>query len=170
MQKRNWFCFGFLVTYLILQTSLFSESLRPVPIDEDFRMSFLPKYTQVYEDKELNKQIDEVISESFQNQFQFVDSSPEAFNFSYSKSAFWLRLNIKNTTNQKKDLVFVFAYPRLRHLDFFSKSKGNIERIQSGYTIPFSERTYKSRFFVFPIDLEPNDSKVFYFRVGISKC
>lgn len=165
MQKRNWFCFGFLVTYLILQTSLFSESLRPVPIDEDFRMSFLPKYTQVYEDTELNKQIDEVISESFQNQFQFVDSSPEAFNFSYSKSAFWLRLNIKNTTNQKKDLVFVFAYPRLRHLDFFSKSKGNIERIQSGYTIPFSERTYKSRFFVFPIDLEPNESKLFYFRV-----
>lgn len=165
MQKRNWFCFGFLVTYLILQTSLFSESLRPVPIDEDFRMSFLPKYTQVYEDTELNKQIDEVISESFQNQFQFVDSSPEAFNFSYSKSAFWLRLNIKNTTNQKKDLVFVFAYPRLRHLDFFSKSKGNIERIQSGYTIPFSERTYKSRFFVFPIHLEPNESKLFYFRV-----
>lgn len=165
MQKRNWFCFGFLVTYLILQTSLFSESLRPVPIEEDFRMSFLPKYTQVYEDTELNKQIDEVISESFQNQFQFVDSSPEAFNFSYSKSAFWLRLNIKNTTNQKKDLVFVFAYPRLRHLDFFSKGKGNIERIQSGYTIPFSERTYKSRFFVFPIHLEPNESKLFYFRV-----
>lgn len=165
MQKRNWFCFGFLATYLVLQSSVFSESLRPVPIDEDFRMSFLPKYTQVYEDKEGRRGIDEVVSESFQKNFQFVDSSPEAFNFSYSKSAFWLQLYFENTTNHTKELVFVFAYPRLSHLDFFSINQGNIERIQSGYTIPFSERTYKSRFFVFPLGLEPNESKMFYFRV-----
>lgn len=153
------------VLFLCIPWHLFGEGQVFDVGQKKYRMVFLPAYTQVYEDKNQDATIEIVSSPEFQSQFKTVKSSREAFNFSYSKSAFWFRIPLQNSTLSSKEVAFVIAYPRLSEVDFYSPDGSGYDNTHSGYTIPFLERTYRSRFFVFPTLLKKQFSGVFYIRI-----
>ncbi|TGL39199.1 7TM diverse intracellular signaling domain-containing protein [Leptospira perdikensis] len=107
-----------------------------------------------------------VQSASYQSKFIKVPSSKEAFNFSYSKSTYWLRVHLQNSDPTPKDIVIVVAYPRLKTMDLYFQSPKEFIQIHSGYSVPLSFRPYKSRFFVFPIQFSGNSNATIYLKVN----
>lgn len=127
---------------------------------------FLAKSMLVYEDTSQNLDWDEIHSETSKNKFQTFPSSEEAFNFSYSKSTFWLKVLINNPTDEDVHSNLVIAYPRIKTLDLFVNSKDGTKRIPSGYSVPVEKRPYQSRFFVFPILFAKQSKTELYIKVN----
>ncbi|TGL23985.1 serine/threonine protein phosphatase [Leptospira yanagawae] len=127
---------------------------------------FLAKSMLVYEDTSQNLDWDEIHSETSKNKFQTFSSSEEAFNFSYSKSTFWLKVLINNPTDEDVHSNLVIAYPRIKTLDLFVNSNDGTKRIPSGYSVPVEKRPYQSRFFVFPILFAKQSKTELYIKVN----
>lgn len=128
---------------------------------------FLPGYTAVFEDRERSMNIAEIIKPENSAKFRKVESSQEAFNFSYTSSAYWLRIPLKNSGDRNKEYAIVISYPRLENIQFFfpDRKTGGYSIIRSGYSVPSAKRPYQSRFFVFPISVPGHFSDVLYFRI-----
>ncbi len=127
---------------------------------------FLANSMLVLEDQKSNLDFDTIQSPEFASKFIKVPSSPEAFNFSYSKSTYWLRVQLRNTNPISKDLVIVVAYPRLKTMDLYLQNANGIIKINSGYSVPHNFRPYKSRFLVFPIFFPGNSNATIYLKVN----
>ncbi|TGM02161.1 7TM diverse intracellular signaling domain-containing protein [Leptospira jelokensis] len=127
---------------------------------------FLAKSMLVFEDQTLNLDWDEIQSETYKNKFQTFPSSEEAFNFSYSKSTFWLKVHISNPTEEEIHSNLVIAYPRIKTLDLYVKEKLGIKRIPSGYSVPVEKRPYQSRFFVFPLRFAKHSETELFLKVN----
>ncbi|MEO5999619.1 MAG: 7TM diverse intracellular signaling domain-containing protein [Chitinophagaceae bacterium] len=95
----------------------------------------------------------------------FKTSHIQVPNLPLSKSAFWLRFEIKNNTNQKH-LLLSLEYPSLDICDFYYP-------IDSGFAVqrfsdenPFNRRSYHHQNFVFDIKVLQDSTSTFYLRVG----
>ncbi|MCW7491429.1 SpoIIE family protein phosphatase [Leptospira sp. 2 VSF19] len=126
---------------------------------------YLAKSILVYEDLSNQLDFDSIRATDFKNKFVKVSSSKEAFNFSYSKSTYWLKVQLKNPEPSAKEVTFVISYPRLKTLDLYFQSSREIKKLKSGYSVPMSERPYQSRFFVFPILFPENTDATVYLKV-----
>lgn len=126
---------------------------------------YLAQSMLVFEDPSNRLDFDTIRTPNFENQFIKVPSSKEAFNFSYSKSTYWLRIPLENTDLSAKEVTFVISYPRLKTLDLYFQSSKEMKKIQSGYSVPMSKRPYQSRFFVFPILFPEKTEATVYLKV-----
>jgi diguanylate cyclase (GGDEF)-like protein len=89
----------------------------------------------------------------------------ETLNFGYSGSAYWLCLSLKNSSDKSIERILEIDQPLLEHLDFYFPVENlGYQKIQTGYSQPFSSRPYKSRNFVFPISLPAHSEYVVFFR------
>ncbi|TGK50223.1 serine/threonine protein phosphatase [Leptospira kanakyensis] len=141
------------------ETTIDLKNLETSPI-------YLANSMLVLEDPNNQLDFETIRSPEYAGKFLKLPSSKEAFNFSYSKSTYWLRIQVQNPNPIPKDTVIVVAYPRLKTLDLFFQSTKEFKQIHSGYTIPLSLRPYKSRFFVFPIQFSGNTNVTIYLKVN----
>jgi serine phosphatase RsbU (regulator of sigma subunit) len=98
--------------------------------------------------------------------FQKIPTAKEAFNFSYSKSTYWLKVSISNPYQHSMETNLVVSYPRLKTLDLYLESKEGVKYVPSGYSVPSNKRPYQSRFFVFPIVFSGNSNTNVYLKVN----
>lgn len=75
-------------------------------------------------------------------------------NFGYSKSAFWLRLNIVAATTMDRWLLEI-GFPTLDSVTFYGPLADNRTSFHTGDLLPFAQRPIVHRHFVFPLALEP---------------
>ncbi|MBM9591714.1 SpoIIE family protein phosphatase [Leptospira sp. 201903075] len=156
-----------LVTFLFFgNISIFSEVPR-IDINE---IGSLPLYLAdsmlVLEDPTNDLNFETIQSPNYESKFIKVPSSKEAFNFSYSKSTYWLRVHLQNQSPSAREIAIVVAYPRLQTLDLYFQNPRGAREIQSGYSIPMSKRHYRSRFFVFPLTFPENSNAILYLKVS----
>ena len=100
---------------------------------------------------------------------QFKTNLPpsESINLSYTTSAFWVRLNIDNSSNQLIERVLEINHPLIQHLDFYWQiDNRNFKTIHTGYGQPFESRAYKTRVFAFPLQLQAHSQNVIYLRIS----
>jgi serine phosphatase RsbU (regulator of sigma subunit) len=154
-----------LSAYCLLLTSLFAQekilevsSITQSPI-------YMTEYIQVFEDLNLSIDLTEITKPEFKNQFKKVKSSTEAFNFSYSTSAFWLRLQVENKSNYSLERIIEISYPRLETIQFYKEADNGYITVYSGYSTKLSSREHKSRFFAFPFFIPANTSLHIYLRI-----
>lgn len=153
-----------LVAFLFYTTPNFSE-VRILDVNEEnFSRIYLTDYTSVFEDTNFLK-IEDVSKPEFESNFKIVKSSKEGFNFSFSSSAFWLRVEVKNSSKERLDRMLEISYPRLESISFYRQIQNDFKLTESGYKTKLATREHKSRFFVFPVSLEPNSSEVWYLRI-----
>ncbi len=128
---------------------------------------YLTEHITVLEDKDRSLSFSEILKPENSSRFRKTESSKEAFNFSYTSSAYWLRLPLKNSGSMAKDCTIVISYPRLENIQFFfpDQKSGRYDVIYSGYSVPSYKRPYQSRFFSFPISIPEHFSGVLYFRI-----
>lgn len=109
----------FLISVFLFLTALevFAENLSIDIQESDSSPLYIAKSMLVFEDKTNQLDFDSIRSRLFESKFIKVPSSEEAFNFSYSQSTYWLKIQLKNTNLNSKEIALVVSYPRLQTLD-----------------------------------------------------
>lgn len=156
--------------YAIWIVGIFSLSIPPLfaaekilDIEKITQSSFsLTPYFYVLEDSERLLTFEQIQTDRrFKNDFVTSD----ALNFGYSASAYWLRLNLENSSDNAAEKLLEITYPFLAHIDFYQSHEGNYQHLQTGYAVAFSNRPYKNRLFILPISLPAHSISQIYLRL-----
>lgn len=84
----------------------------------------------------------------------------------YTYSAFWLKIDIRNTTKLYAHYYLSIDYPLLGDVRMFTVEDSLLKDIYiTGIQYPFSKREIFDRFFVFPLKINPHTEHSFYIRI-----
>jgi two-component system, sensor histidine kinase LadS len=127
----------------------------------------LTEYFVVLEDASQALTFADILQGEHQDRFTKPPSTGEdAINFSYSKSAFWLRLTLHNRSETIQERMLEIGKSRLSSVQMYQPdAAGNYRSWITGDLQAFDARPYKNRFFVFPVTLAPHSEQVLYLRV-----
>ena len=104
---------------------------------------------------------DETLSD---NGWTRLDPTENSFGFTDEIYAF--KLQLTNLGQQRLSVLLEVAYPLLDHLDFYH---GNLNPSSQRYSLgdmqPFSDRVVKNRNFIIPIELAPQKTEIYFFRI-----
>ena len=126
----------------------------------------LTSYFEVLDDASAALTLSDVTRPDRAAQFKPSQSVGEALSFSYTRSAIWLRLPLKNSSDQAVERVLEISYALLAHVDIHQAlSAGGYQTTESGYARPLTARPHKSRHFVFPLTVPARSSQWLYLRV-----
>lgn len=139
-------------------------------VDFDSRTQRLPlgQLMAVLEDPTRKAGIEDVVVRDAAGEFE--KSQHEVLNAGYSRSAFWLRIDLNpvaGATPAQQRWWLELAYPPLDHLDLYlPDGQGGYRLAQrSGDALPFDERPIKHRNHLFELELPANQSQRIYLRL-----
>ncbi len=154
---------------LLLLLSLVVSSLAgAVTFDEHVRALPLGQGMYVFEDVRGDASIDDVDSPAVQGSFRLHDKP--VLNAGYSRSVFWLRLDLHYLPQQAegpRNWLLELAYPPLDHLELYlPDTDGSFALAQrTGDALPFDSRQIRQNNYLFELNLQPNQSKRIYLRL-----
>lgn len=86
----------------------------------------------------------------------------------FTRSAYWLRLTLRNASEQPLERMLVVENPRISHVQaYLPDSQGLYQTFTTGCDTA-APRLYPNRNFVFPLNLPPASEQVVYLRVESS--
>ncbi|WP_095067781.1 7TM diverse intracellular signaling domain-containing protein [Pseudomonas sp. Irchel 3A18] len=152
---------------LIMLVVWFPLLAHAVEFDENIRSLPLGREIQVFEDVSGKANIDRVLSEA--GAFRVLDS--ETLNAGYSRSAFWLKVDLFYKPNPRaphSDWLLELAYPPMDHVDVYLPDGNGRYQLawKTGDMLPFSSRDVKQGNFVFGVDLQPGKQTTVYMRIA----
>ena len=93
----------------------------------------------------------------------------KAFNQGYSDSAWWLHVQLENSSATEIMRYLELSYAVLDYVDVWIYSNDRLVNFyEMGDKLPFSERPLEHRFFVFPVTWEARQTLDIYFRIRTS--
>lgn len=129
----------------------------------DSERIFIDSELYLLEDKDKQWTIEDVSSELLQR--EFTKNKDHMPNYGYTKSAYWARFEVFNRSSNKEWLLEI-SYPPLNQITLFSlNNKEQFEKKKMGGIYPFNEREILHRNFVYELEIEPQESKVFFLRI-----
>ncbi|MGE8500230.1 MAG: 7TM diverse intracellular signaling domain-containing protein [Pseudomonas sp.] len=139
-----------------------------VTFDEYTRSLPLGQSMYVFEDVRGDSTINDIASPALQASFRRHDKP--VLNAGYSRSVFWLRLDLEyrpQTLGGLQPWLLELAYPPLDHLELYQDDgQGNFHLIQrTGDALPFSSRQIKQNNYLFELKLQPNQPERVYLRL-----
>jgi len=127
----------------------------------------LATHLDVLEDPSGSFTLEQVRAPALAQQFTRSRFTGEALNFGITPSAWWLRLQVVNTSDQPIERLLEVAHARLSHLNFYApQADGSYRAVETGTTAPFESRGYAHRYFVFNVPLPPQAEQTLYLRVA----
>lgn len=95
--------------------------------------------------------------------FQPVPAS--GLKIGFSKSAWWVRVTLRNTEARERALFLREAYPLMDAITLWSpQADGSWRALRTGDRLPFASRPYAHHEFLFPINLPANATRTWYLR------
>ena len=126
----------------------------------------LTEYLAVLEDPEKTLTLADLQKPEVASRFKSEQSPAAALSLGYSRSAFWLRLTVRNDSDHALDQMLELSHPRLSSVEFFNPGlDGAYQTTATGNALEFASRPHPSRFFVFPVHLSAHSDQVFYLRI-----
>ncbi len=124
----------------------------------------LDKYLGILEDKDHKLNINEVASPEMRNKFHYPGK--ESPNLGFSKSVFWLRIQIADSLSQRYNWILVNNYFSLEDLTLYNMEKdGDFSEIKAGAIIPISHKAIKTGGFVAHLNFPKDTLTTLYLRV-----
>lgn len=165
-EKYRQIIFLILLGLNLLTTDVFAENT----VLDASRISQAPvsltEYFAVLEDPSQTLTLDDLQAPDVASRFRTEQTSATALNYGYSHSAYWLRLTLRNTSDQPLERMLEIGYARLASIQFFQPfADGSYQSLMTGSAMPFPTRPYKNRFFVFPVTLPAHSGQVYYLRL-----
>lgn len=165
-KKHSRLIFPVLLSLYLLANSVFAADkileanrLQQAPVS-------LTEYFAVLEDPGLALTLDDVQRPDLAGRFKAEQTSATALNYGYSRSAYWLRLTLRNAGDSPLERMLEIGYARLADVRFYQPTAdGAYQTLSTGSIMPFSMRPYKNRFFVFPLRLPAHSEQVYYLRL-----
>jgi diguanylate cyclase (GGDEF)-like protein len=91
----------------------------------------------------------------------------EALSYGYTRSAYWLRLDLRNPGDQPLERMLEISNARLGDITVYrADAAGRYAAHHTGSAQPFGTRAYANRYFVFPLQLAPQAQTTVYIRVA----
>ncbi|GLU52011.1 hypothetical protein Dfri01_14720 [Dyadobacter frigoris] len=119
------------------------------------------KFIEIYEDGSNKKTLSEIDSS------QFVRSSVDTPNFGLSKSAFWVKLSIKNHT--KEEIILLeLASPMIDLCQLYSGETRKLLQSNSE-NLPFRQRKINDPNLIFELKVSPGETKTFFLKILASE-
>lgn len=89
----------------------------------------------------------------------------DSLNSGFSRSAWWVRLTLRNTGQDRLDYLLDTQTTLADYLDFYVVRQGQVQvATATGDRRKFETRPLQSRNFVFPVTLEPGETQTLYLR------
>lgn len=154
--------------FFIFILGLLPTLVSAVELDENTRRLPLGQVMAVLEDPTRDASIEDVLALDAAG--RFVGHHDDVLNAGYSRSAFWLRVDLQYRPDQSSERSrwwLELAYPPLDHLDLYlpDGQGGYYLAQQSGDALPFSERQIRQRNHLFELELPPNQPQRIYLRL-----
>jgi signal transduction histidine kinase len=140
-----------------------------IEFDETTRTLPLGRAVQVFEDVAGDATIDQVSAPAMQGRFR--DQNADALNAGYSRSAYWLKVDLQfrpKQANAQRDWLLEMGYPPMDHVDLYTTNEAGHFQLtwRTGDMLPFSSRQIKQNNFLFDLNLPPDQVKTLYVRVA----
>lgn len=154
--------------FLTLLFLCWAQLAGAVIFDEHARQVPLGREIAVFEDVRGNTALTDITSAALEASFRRHDK--DVLNAGYSRSVFWLRLDLQYQPTQGQDsreFLLELAYPPLDQLDLYVPDLwGSLQRVaQTGDALPFATRLIKQNNYVFPLQFQPGEHKRIYLRL-----
>ncbi|MNQ21710.1 Sensory/regulatory protein RpfC [compost metagenome] len=123
---------------------------------------------QVYEDVAGTATITDVLAQATAGQFKPHDKA--TLNAGYSRSAFWLKIDLHyrpNNPDARRTWLLELAYPPLDHLDLYQPDEAGRYQLtqRTGDALPFASREIRQNNYLFDLDFAANEQKTLYLRL-----
>lgn len=129
----------------------------------------LTSYVSVLEDPTGKLTLADVQSTELQNRFKADQPPGSSLAMGFTRSAFWLRLNLSNSSDMPLQRLLVLENPRVSHVQAnIPQADGSYRAINTGSDVPQSSKVYPNRNFVFPLTLPAHSEQTLYLRVESS--
>ena len=116
------------------------------------------------EDKNNELSLDQVIRSG-----DFKKSNNDVPNLQISKSAFWVKMIIRNQS-RAADLALDIEYATIDSVTFFDVlPSGQVRKIQTGEFIPFNKRDYKHQDYIFNLNILPGETHTYFLKISASE-
>ncbi len=138
----------------------FAPSCDAITLDELATRNDLNSSVLFLEDADGRLNIDDVRRKDVQRRFTRWNQ-PAALNFGLTKSAYWLKVTLKGSTETAELRLLEIPYTGLDYIDFYAPDS---PPVQTGSARPFGSRPVDYRYFIFPFQLAAEE-KDFYFRI-----
>ncbi len=125
----------------------------------------LGAYLEILEDPAGKLSIEDVTSPAWSSRFR--PGQQDIPVFSFTDSAYWLRLHVKNTAHPESNWLLEQRYANTHYLDLYlpaENGRGFIER-KSGLLRPVENRDMADRHMVFSLNIPRGSEKTVYLRV-----
>ena len=139
-----------------------SPTITTLPPDESVRMESLSSSIDMLEDPTGRLEIDAVSRPPANS--GFVAGSPKIANVGFSRSAWWVRVTLRNPDTQPRQLYLRQGYPLIDLLDFYQPSDGGWRHTFTGDRRPFGSRPVAHRDYLFPFSVPPSSETTLYLR------
>lgn len=136
--------------------------------DEHSRSLPLGQAIYVFEDVRGDASIDDVASPALQGSFRLHDKP--VLNAGYSRSVFWLRLDLEYQPQEAqgaRNWLLELSYPPLDHIELYlPDDEGRFQLAQrTGDALPFDSRQIKQNNYLFELNLQPEQAQRLYLRL-----
>lgn len=128
----------------------------------DQELDLLP-HLSVLEDPGKSLQLDDLLQSDGAR--RFAPLGDRTASFGYSRSAWWLRASVTNTSDQPRDMMLRQSYVLLDYFDLYVVHQGRVlKRWTTGDTLPYSTRPIPHRDYLFPLTIKPGQTLDIYLR------
>ena len=126
----------------------------------------LSEYLSVLNDESQALLLDDVRHPDVAARFVPSATQGSALSFGYTGSAVWLRMQLRNSSDEPLHRYLEVAYAGLSMLDMHQvRADGAVTSYATGAALAFSTRPLPNRFFVFPLVLPAHSEQTIYLRV-----
>ncbi|MES2797241.1 MAG: 7TM-DISM domain-containing protein [Bacteroidota bacterium] len=154
---KNWL-FYILFPLLFFQTA-FVEA-QEILIESNFQHTLLGNRVAIFEDKSKKMIFEEAINQ------KFLAHSKSSINIGFTNSYYWVKFRLKNTDSSKISLLLEISNPHINKLQLFTVKGDKVSKsVLTGDHFPFSQRPYIHPHFVFPLELNSDESAEYYLWV-----
>ncbi len=148
-----------IISLILFLYSCYSYS-NVINLTEESEIVNISPYLLIYEDSTSSLSIDDILEKSFINYKQKVP------NLGVSNSTFWVKITLKNISSLEKFLLEL-SLPTLDFIEFYyPDSTGNYSSIKAGEEFIFEKRKYQDPNYIFDLDINRNESKVFFLKIN----
>ena len=149
-----------LLFLLVLVTSVSYATFEPIVYTDSSKTISIGALVQVLEDTSNSLTADEVIYST-----NFVATTNKVPNLDLSKSSFWVRIELKNTT-PTEHLMLALELPIMDEVELYSPTAdGGFSAIRMGEDRPFTERKYQDPNYLFDLYIKTGATKTYLMRV-----
>ncbi|WP_078381862.1 sensor domain-containing diguanylate cyclase [Sutcliffiella halmapala] len=153
--------FFFLVLFLTAPPST-SASTNHIVLPKEFAELSVTNQLEIYIDKNSNISNDEILS----NRENFLPLQEANVSGDLSDVTYWIKLPLVNSATFDREVLLELKKPHLSSVELYSVKNDALHLEETiGYRYPFKVRMIEHRNMVFPLQLLPEQTEIFYLKI-----